>query len=609
MERREKDQKAPSNNEIQRRIKGIKRHAVDFSQHFRDTRPSLKHLKNNLDRIFQDGSEILAASMLSGVGADSAIEALGIVLSTVDMADPESMQAKYLSGFATGNLQTIESQIDSTKSKTAIKALKLVFGLNSSGIAKSDPLELAANHKDSLVGMLSHGNKDAGIIIQSFLEDERGRFPDDAAQALINALVERKISLVDLSVLGKFTSSQIFEFLTPALVDKKDDFIKEYKEGEKVAEDMEVLMVLGSLFGGHYDSVRFMGAIKGKLDDSSDEQLLTTLKRYSRVVGSFFTRDINKTYEVSSKKQILYRRYVDRLLEMRKDENINNTRSFINTFHDTELHTDPRIFEIKKQEAYARYSEKIPVLNGFGLDGAALFDRWMAAEPWTSYAVNRNIQAIESLERKRPGIALFLHKEYGITHFRRYPEELLLTNYDHHDDRQSSYGVVVVADSDYSGAMSIPAQLIDLARKTRGQHLVRAVEVASRFDLARKLVGLENRHGKIAFVVGGAHGDPQGMDLGKGRGKTLLAKNIQSMANSWRSLFVENPDFILHSCSTGEEGGIGQNISSRLDATVTAPWGSASVHSISFEDGKLSAKFDRRKVGHVFSAGELVAIV
>ncbi len=598
----------PSKNEIHRRLHGIKRRAEDFAQivsykNFHGNR----RLNENLRTIFIDGASILAISFETGVGAENAAEALGIILATLTEGS-QTRQGEYLAAFAGENISAVESQISSRDERLAKKTFKLVYGLNAKGLVSSDYPKLASDHKESLLSLFQAGNKDAGLILQKYLEDEYGRFPDDVAEVLLGALVDRKISLADLSVLSKFTLSQINAHLRPALAEKKDELVKAFEEGNGLGEDLTVLMVLGSLFTGRYESDKFTDALHKKIEDSSDSELLRTLKRYNEVVGKFDARDIAITYEISSKKQKIYKKFIDRILAMRADNKTNRSTDFMEVFHDSALHTEPRIFAIKKEEAYGKYSGKIPVLNNFGLNGAALFNTWITTESWTSYAVGRNIETIEILEKKRPGIALFLYKEYGITHFRRYPEELLLSNYDNHENKDSSYGVVIMADHDYNGALAVQTHLKDLLKKAGDEYLIRVAEVKSRLGLAKRLIDFEGKYGKIAFLVGGAHGSPNFIELGSSKGGALMKRTIDDLGTSWKNLFVENPDIVLISCSTGEPEGLGQSISEKFDATVTAPWSAANIGSFSFENGVLSASYKRRKRGHVFSAGKLVSI-
>ena len=130
----------------------------------------------------------------------------------------------------------------------------------------------------------------------------------------------------------------------------------------------------------------------------------------------------------------------------------------------------------------------------------------------------------------------------------------------------------------------------------------------SRLGLAKRLIDFEGKYGKIAFLVGGAHGSPNFIELGSSKGGALMKRTIDDLGTSWKNLFVENPDIVLISCSTGEPEGLGQSISEKFDATVTAPWSAANIGSFSFENGVLSASYKRRKRGHVFSAGKLVSI-
>lgn len=62
--------------------------------------------------------------------------------------------------------------------------------------------------------------------------------------------------------------------------------------------------------------------------------------------------------------------------------------------------------------------------------------------------LDRELNALKSLESKSPGIIKYLNSQCGIFHFSRYPEQILLKQYQKKDDLNIGYGLVLAAGDD-----------------------------------------------------------------------------------------------------------------------------------------------------------------
>jgi len=592
-----------SRNEIHRRLHGIKKKAVDFAQNVKYKTPlESKRLNESLKRIFVDGASILATSFETGIGTENAAEALGIVLATIS-SDSSSRQGEYLEAFAGSNLPAMESQISSKDEKVARKVFQLLHGLNSNGLVSSDYFRLAHEHKDALLSMYVSGNKDAGAVLEKFSEDEYGYFPQDVAEVFLKRFAEKKFEINDAALLEKFKCTQLAEFFIPNVAGSIDELEADYKKTQN--PNTELKLILTHLFGGEDISKKVKNILKTEFDSFSDTDLVKKLLRFSKIVHKFSTSDFQEVFQGGTKEVSFLHGFLDRVLDMRRNMTLVSSVEYINLFNDSVFRNDPRVKKIKEDMVNTQYADKVFMLDSIGLDGSVLFQEWISAESRSVDAVHNNIQKIERLEKTYPGICIFLQEKYGITHFKRYPDSLLISTYQNHEGSPLPHGVVVVAKDDYNGAMDIGTRLEMLLTQTDGHFITRVVEVRDKLDAAKRLLQLRRKYGNISFIIGVAHGSRDSMTLGSGH---ITTDNMSVLQNGWRDLFVENPDFIFHSCRTGEEDAIGQTFSRVFDARVTAPVTTNGIKSIAYEDGHFSTEFWRRKGGHIFSAGELVSI-
>lgn len=214
-----------------------------------------------------------------------------------------------------------------------------------------------------------------------------------------------------------------------------------------------------------------------------------------------------------------------------------------------------------------------------GLDPQIMLKAWKHSRD--NFLFNPN--SLRKIEGKRPGSALVLNKEFGIRSFGRYPEEILINQFDTRNE-DSPYGVFLYARGDHNGAFS---QDIGINRKfwndVKDKYVIRILEAGSLFEIGRRFISLDNRYGeknKISFALIAGHGVKNSIAFGDGAltqlglsSKGVLdKKHLQGDgAKRIKDFFVPNPEIVLFSCSTGKEGGIGQSVSDIYSANVVAP--------------------------------------
>lgn len=233
-------------------------------------------------------------------------------------------------------------------------------------------------------------------------------------------------------------------------------------------------------------------------------------------------------------------------------------------------------------------------------------------------AIARNFMSVLELESQRPGITSTLNKEFGISCFGRYPQDLLIAQYDDKHKKEMPYGVIINTKADYNGAFYCNSETYaKLFSQLNGRYRIRVFEVNSLLEIVHALNRSRHKYGKTSFAIVGAHGSENRIQFGT---KFLLKKSYlhtedlkRKGANALQLAFVENPAIILVSCSTGALGGIGEEMSN-LGATVIAPPTPTSLRDIEVQyDEQGHPKFNvtyssdekGRVPSHVYQKGTL----
>ncbi len=211
----------------------------------------------------------------------------------------------------------------------------------------------------------------------------------------------------------------------------------------------------------------------------------------------------------------------------------------------------------------------------------------------------KNINAIESIEEKRPGIVKFLIDKFGIYNFGRYPESLLIKQYDEFENTEKPYGLVIFAEDDHNAAyFEDKDELEEMADDLNGKYLVRIIEAGGKEELLRLLTRMRLKYGqdhKISFAVVGAHGNKEVITLGNvnKNDREISIRNMLRYKGRKYELFEEDATIILLACKSGQVQGIGSRMSKVLKRTVIAPGDNSGLESIKpifAKDGKLNFK-------------------
>lgn len=258
---------------------------------------------------------------------------------------------------------------------------------------------------------------------------------------------------------------------------------------------------------------------------------------------------------------------------------------------------------LKEDPLYKDTAERI-MSDAFakaGLDYDRLRELWKKASNPKDAESALNIMR---LDRRFPGLPATLNREFGIVNFRRYPESVLIRQYENRDRTDLPYGILLYPLDDHNGAFDKDGSTIeDFAKSLDGSFELRIVECDGKRDMARQLLTLDKRYAgapeghKISFAVIGGHGNENLIVFGGTDEKHRLLKSdfLGKGVGRTGSFFDEDATLIIVSCSTGKEGGIGQELSAALNATVIAPDGNTNLEDLSFDAN--SRRFDVKYQG------------
>lgn len=221
--------------------------------------------------------------------------------------------------------------------------------------------------------------------------------------------------------------------------------------------------------------------------------------------------------------------------------------------------------------------------------------------------IERNINKMKELELSRPGIVNSLFTEFGIKEFHRYPSNALIKQFDT-KDQDIPYGLVLFTNNDHNDAFDSDTEIIEsMFKQTNDKILMRIAEFKSRFSFLKNLAYFNNRYGKknkIEYLLWGAHGWI--VSIGDISVKHLNGDG----AKRTKDFFVEKPEIILASCSTGAEGAIAQKMSEIYDATVHAPAIPSNLDNILVnfdQENKIHFQVDFKKnCGKTYSQGNKI---
>jgi len=142
------------------------------------------------------------------------------------------------------------------------------------------------------------------------------------------------------------------------------------------------------------------------------------------------------------------------------------------------------------------------------------------------------------------------------------------------------------------------------------------LEGDGKIDIVRFLRKLDRKYGKnnkISFAIIGGHGTWDSIQFGGTDPKHSLRMydlwDKKHPASKRKKYFVDNPTFILVSCSTGAQYGIAEQLSDEMGATVIAPDEPTNINSIRAtikDDGKISfaVEYVKKETTQVYVGGK-----
>lgn len=276
----------------------------------------------------------------------------------------------------------------------------------------------------------------------------------------------------------------------------------------------------------------------------------------------------------------------------------------------------------KEQKPYESLLRKM--LSKYGFDPDDILGVWCEQKtdsrwPQIESMVKQNMEKVFEIEGEREGIAKLLYKEFGIRNFERYPKAILIAQYDEFDNLEKPYGVLIEATHDWNGAFSAWSKKgvwDEMFEQIKDQYALRIAEARSKQEVARRLIKLNQKYGahhKISFAFIGGHGSKNSIEFGgMSRRNILFSEDLTGRgAHKVSNFFEPHPTIVLVSCSTGVEGGIGQELSKTLGAKVIAPSVPTNLEDIDaiLSDDGIDFKVEYGKQGggdirEVYSSGE-----
>lgn len=211
-------------------------------------------------------------------------------------------------------------------------------------------------------------------------------------------------------------------------------------------------------------------------------------------------------------------------------------------------------------------------------------------DPKIRYTYEKNIllgfDALAEISEIASEAPKLLAEKYGIYNFGRYPKEMLLRQYEIHDDPSVKYGVMEFLTSDFNGAFYQNREMLQAFHEQlrAKDYDVRIVEVSSRFQLARRLKEMDMRYGDqnlISFELLFGHGSDVDVELGaSGADRLVTVGSIKNRKNRIEAFYEPDAPVGVMSCFGGVAEGLAQNISEKTGKVATGALDEAIFESI-----------------------------
>lgn len=265
---------------------------------------------------------------------------------------------------------------------------------------------------------------------------------------------------------------------------------------------------------------------------------------------------------------------------------------------------DPKIKKVLIKK-YNRLKDEFQlVISRYGINGDKALDFWLPEKdpdqlPEKFYI--ENLRQIHILENKLPGSVKFLHEQFNIIHFFRYPVEILIEQCRQFENANNPYILILNPNVDWNGAFNKDSLLWKRLFKSLKKHkyLLRIVEAGNKFEIIRELTRLKKKYGQSGGAFIGGHGTIRSIQFGPDEDQEDTSHSIYikdlvkaNFRNAARNFFHDDATIVLNSCSTGKAEGIAQKFS-KTGLRVIGPKLPTSMESIEviFDQQSDNVKF------------------
>ncbi|EKD76622.1 MAG: hypothetical protein ACD_43C00040G0001 [uncultured bacterium] len=203
---------------------------------------------------------------------------------------------------------------------------------------------------------------------------------------------------------------------------------------------------------------------------------------------------------------------------------------------------------------------------------------------WIDSASNSTelLRSVRYLEKARPGSVDFLVKKYGVMNFARYPERVLLKQFDQRADIATPYGLVISARADHNGALLNSRNgIAHLDEQLEGWCNINVIEAASKNELARRLLQIRERYSptdrKAEFALIEAHSNEGVLVLGRKRQGANGLITIEELSKAFgmqrgrKEFFVDDATLIFSACRIGRAGGFAEKVAKDFHINTIGP--------------------------------------
>lgn len=391
-----------------------------------------------------------------------------------------------------------------------------------------------------------------------------------------------------------------------SIIEDNLSYIKQHISQRNFSEQQELLNLVNKLVSYGSEEVKNLG-LSAILKNQG--VLRTALVKEERNYSWAATSSIELIFAFGSKEQVEETKQL--ILKVLKDN--------FSILNQTQMHYLVATLCDSQYPGVEESGETLlkQVLDKYGLNYKKARHAWLSEGSSPVDSMVGNLHTIADIESKQPGVAKFLQDKFGILDFRRYPTEMLISQYEEFENLNIPYGIVIYPRSDHNDALSSNRYMFqDLHDQLKGHYSLRVFECETKQDIARALITLQKKYNpnnyeekRVAFAIVGGHGTPNTIQFGSGLEREvllitdLMSKGVQRTGG----YFKKDSTIILVSCSTGANKGIGQSLSEKLGIKVIAPEVPTNIKKITAEIGDQKIEFsvsynnDQKKV---FVAGQ-----